>query len=80
MEIKLNLETTFSMSEGSDVFIFLASEEKNEVAYQGLSFDEILDKTFEEITNPEERQELIEKIHNSMRLFLARLAIESVKQ
>ncbi len=69
MQIKLNIETTFSLEKGSDLFIFISTENHDEVDYEGITFDEILARTFLEIKNPEERLEVIEKIRAAVNRF-----------
>ena len=74
MNIELKHEITFSLSEDSDIFLFVkSSENNNEVAYDGITFNEILEQSFEDITDPEERRTMCRKISDSMTKFIADL-------
>lgn len=79
MAVKLKLNMTFSMNENLDICVMLTNENGNEIACRELSFEQILDRSFEHITNPDERRRMIEKIWNSMRLFQGSLAARTIE-
>lgn len=69
MEVKLEIITTFSMEEGSEIVIELATEDGSLIATANLTLRDILDSSLEIIENPDEARELIEKIYGATRSF-----------
>lgn len=81
MKVNLDIEVTFSMpddelseQETTDLFLFVKSDfNDNEVDFVGLSYEQVLKSTFEEIKDAEERKFFKEKIRSRMFAFLAKL-------
>ena len=74
MNIGFDMELSWSMSEGSDIFVYLCSTEtKNEIASAGITFDRLLEESFSMVTDADERKELKNKIRASMEIFLENL-------